>query len=124
MTATQFLGQLRQMDVRLEVEDGALQVDAPEAVVTDEIYDLLRQHKAELLSLVTAEVGQDSAAWTCAICWRLRPRTQMERMTVGVGTWWRCHTEEEANCARATWERTATEREAAVRILGAERAAP
>lgn len=57
MTSLAILDELRDLDVRLEVDGDRLVVDAPKAVMSDEMRARLREHKAELLAVL---LDQDS----------------------------------------------------------------
>lgn len=53
MTAPKLLAELARLDIRLRPAGEKLQVDAPKGVLSDELLSLIRQHKAELLRLLT-----------------------------------------------------------------------
>ncbi len=54
MTPTILLGALRSRGVLLTVKGDTLTLDAPKGVLTDELHQDIRQHKAALLDLLEA----------------------------------------------------------------------
>ena len=55
MTVVDLLTELRDRDVRLEADGDRLLVDAPVGVLTDDVRQLLADHKAELLAALQRE---------------------------------------------------------------------
>jgi amino acid adenylation domain-containing protein len=61
MTTADFLRRLRELDVRVETQDGQLRVDAPEDALSEDLKAELRARKSDLLSfLKTAEQSSSS----------------------------------------------------------------
>ncbi|MCH7884414.1 MAG: hypothetical protein IIC01_04110 [Planctomycetes bacterium] len=54
MTGEVLLEQLRERDIRLSANGDRLVVDAPRGALTEQLRGTLREHKAELLAIVTA----------------------------------------------------------------------
>ncbi len=54
MTGEVLLEQLRERDIRLSANGDRLVVDAPRGTLTERLRGTLREHKAELLAIVTA----------------------------------------------------------------------
>lgn len=54
MTGEVLLEQLRERDIRLSANGDRLVVDAPRGALTEQLRGTLREHKVELLAIVTA----------------------------------------------------------------------
>lgn len=61
MTATVLLDELRSKGIRLSVEEDRLAVDAPKGMLTDALRQTIRQHKAEILSLLAQATPANDA---------------------------------------------------------------
>ena len=72
MTATVLLDALRTKGVHLTVEGEHVAVDAPKGVLTDDVRQAIRQHKAALLALLTQPAPANAVA-------AIAPRTQEAR---------------------------------------------
>lgn len=85
MTARELLARLAALDVLIEPAGDKLRVDAPKGVLTDELWSLIRAHKAELLRLLSAgEAGQVEAVSSPA------PRITLALSLQPDGTCWCC----------------------------------
>lgn len=54
-TASDILSYAKTHDIRLNAEDGQLKIDAPENELTDEFLESAKQHKSEILEVLTKE---------------------------------------------------------------------
>ena len=64
MTATRLLDALRTKGVRLSGEGEQLAVDAPKGILTDDLHQAIRQHKAALLALLVQPAQANAATAT------------------------------------------------------------
>jgi hypothetical protein len=69
MTAGEFLDVLRTRGVVITAEDGFLELDAPEGVLTDELVQEISRHKSELLKLLgeSNELPEDAGEVLAAL---------------------------------------------------------
>ena len=66
MTATALLAALRTKGVHLTIAGEHVAVDAPKGVLTDDVRQTIRQHKQELLALLSQPMPAHDAAATAS----------------------------------------------------------
>lgn len=109
MTAGALLEHLRSNGIALYADGGRLRWRGPVGVVSAEVKDELRQHKVELLEMLTTPPTEAELLETYGLrrCWRCR-RILVERHVEANGGGWACR--DRADCRAATavahWHRT------------------
>ena len=76
MTATALLDELRTKGVHLTLEGQHVAVDAPKGVLTDDVRQAIRQHKAALLALLAQPAPAHDAAATAPSTQEVCPRQE------------------------------------------------